>query len=214
MSLAGEWDALQANLPADWTTAQVELDMGDVEFARATAFLAPAQPRRSGTGSLRFIAARDGTGPSPSAVSRLLSRLESAGLSGRLSVVSSETAPAAAPAAAQRTLAQSWDDAVTTIPSDWSDLVGDIDLISSDYLDLAALQLAPINPRLLPNSLTLRFRCARTFGYGASPGMVRRSLERCDAKGIRGGVRVVRVLCDTRPVATQGPVWQIGGRTV
>src|SRR5581483_11288091 len=109
MSLAGEWDALQANLPEGWTTAQVELDVGEVEFERAASFLAPAQPRRSGAGALRFIAARDGTGTSPSAVRRLLARLEGAGLAGQLSVVSSETAPAAAPAVGDRTLAQSWD---------------------------------------------------------------------------------------------------------
>ena len=76
------------------------------------------------------------------------------------------------------------------------------------------MQLAPVNPRRVPPGATLRFRCAATFGYGASPGMVKRCLERCDEKGIRGTVRVVRVLCDTRPVATQGPVWHMGGRTV
>jgi hypothetical protein len=27
-------------------------------------------------------------------------------------------------------------------------------------------------------------------------------------------VRVVRVLSDTQPVATQGPVWNIGGKAV
>ena len=51
-------------------------------------------------------------------------------------------------------------------------------------------------------------------GYGASPGMVRRCLERCDEDGIAGRVHVLRALSDTRPVQTQGPVWQIAGRTV
>ena len=44
--------------------------------------------------------------------------------------------------------------------------------------------------------------------------MVRRCLERCDAAGITGRVEVLRVLSDTRPVGTQGPVWQIEGRMV
>src|SRR5207237_2277258 len=136
----------------------------------------------------------------PTAIRRLLARLDAARIAGTLSVVSSETAPPAAAPVAPKTLAQSWDDALATLPSDWSDLAGEIDLISSDYIDLAAIQLAPLNPRRLPQSQTLRFRCARQFGYGASPGMVRRCLERCDAKGIRGGVRIVRVLCDTKPV--------------
>ena len=44
--------------------------------------------------------------------------------------------------------------------------------------------------------------------------MVRRCLERCDDDNIRGRVEVLRVLSDTHPVGTQGPVWQIAGRMV
>ena len=134
------------------------------------------------------------------------------GSAARSAIVSSEAAGPRPPA--EPTLAESWDAALANIPSDWSDLVGEIELISSDYLDQAALQLAPINPRLTPPGTVLRFRCASKFGYGATPGMVRRCLERCDAKGIRGSVRITRALSDTKPVATQGPIWQIDGRTV
>jgi hypothetical protein len=213
VSLAAEWDRIQSGLPSDWVHGELEANVGEVEFERAASFLAPAQPYRTGAGILRVAVARDGSAPSPTSIRRMLARLDASGMDAKLTLVSSETA-SAAPRAEQKTLAQSWDDALTTVPADWSDLVGEIDLISSDYLDLGALQLAPINPRRLPQSLTLRFRSARIFGYGASPGMVRRCLERCDAKGIRGGVRVVRVLSDTKPVGTQGPVWQMDGRTV
>jgi hypothetical protein len=44
--------------------------------------------------------------------------------------------------------------------------------------------------------------------------MARRCFERLDADGIRGGVRVLWALSDTRPVQTQGPVWYSGGRSV
>jgi hypothetical protein len=44
--------------------------------------------------------------------------------------------------------------------------------------------------------------------------MVRRCLARLDEQGIRGTVRILRVLSDTQPVATQGPVWNIGGAAV
>jgi hypothetical protein len=44
--------------------------------------------------------------------------------------------------------------------------------------------------------------------------MVRRCLERLDAEGIRGEIRVLRALSDTRPVATQGPVWYVEGKAV
>jgi hypothetical protein len=108
----------------------------------------------------------------------------------------------------------SWDAALAALPADWSDLLGEITLASSDYVDRAALHMAPLNPRRVEASLRFQFRSASRFGYGASPGMVRRCFERCDADSIRGGVEVLRVLSDTDPVGTQGPVWQIAGRMV
>ena len=59
-----------------------------------------------------------------------------------------------------------------------------------------------------------RFRVAQTFGYGAAPQMVRRCLERLDEGGIRGEVRVLHALSDTKPWSTQGPVWYVGGKPV
>jgi hypothetical protein len=100
------------------------------------------------------------------------------------------------------------------LPPDWSDLLGEIELASSADLDRAALYLSPINPRRDGARVALRFRCARQAGYGASPEMVRRCLERCDGIGVVGTVRVLRALSDTHAVQTQGPVWQIAGQTV
>ena len=60
----------------------------------------------------------------------------------------------------------------------------------------------------------MRFRVAQTAGYGAAPGMVRRCFERCDGESIRGSVQVLRVISDSHLVATQGPVWLLGGKTV
>ena len=111
-------------------------------------------------------------------------------------------------------LPASWDAALATVPADWSDLLGEVELDSSDYLEPGALNMAPINPRRVGGTLRLQFRSASHFGYGASPGMVRRCLERCDAAGMTGRVTVLRVLSDTHPVGTQGPVWQIDGRMV
>ena len=61
---------------------------------------------------------------------------------------------------------------------------------------------------------SFRFRCARSFGYGASNQMVRRCLARLDEERIPGEVRILRALSDTHPVYTQGPVWRIGERSV
>jgi hypothetical protein len=44
--------------------------------------------------------------------------------------------------------------------------------------------------------------------------MAGRCFQRCDEHGITGTVETLRVLSDTDPVATQGPVWLVGGRVV
>jgi hypothetical protein len=44
--------------------------------------------------------------------------------------------------------------------------------------------------------------------------MVQRCLERLDTEDIRGDVRILRALSDSKPVATQGPVWYVGGKAV
>ena len=44
--------------------------------------------------------------------------------------------------------------------------------------------------------------------------MVRRCLQRLDDEGLRGHVRILRALADTKPYYTQGPVWYVDGRAV
>ena len=39
-------------------------------------------------------------------------------------------------------------------------------------------------------------------------------VERVDSAGIPGTVRVLRLMSDTHPVGTQGPVWYVGGKAV
>ena len=72
---------------------------------------------------------------------------------------------------------------------------------------------APTNPTRPGRALVLQFRAARRFGYGVSPGMARRCLERLDEEEVGGELRVLRVLSDTDGVATQGPVWRVGGKS-
>jgi hypothetical protein len=211
----GQWEELVlGELAAGWSEVQIRLTVEQAsETRRAATLLAPAQPFRGGLDTVSFRVARDGSGPSTESVRRLLLRLDAERLHGALAVVSSRAAPVALPIRPPDTLPESWAAALATLPGDWSDLLGEVELDSSDYVERAALQLCPINPRRVGEGSVLEFRSASSFGYGASPGMVRRCFERCDTDGIRGRVRVVRVLSDTRPVATQGPVWQIGGRT-
>ena len=93
-------------------------------------------------------------------------------------------------------------------------MLAELALRSSDHLERAALLIAPVNPTRDGKSLALRFRVARRFGYGVSAPMAGRCLERLDEEGIGAELRILRVLCDTDAVATQGPVWRVGGKAV
>jgi len=216
--LAGQWHGIERTLPEGWSEARLQLTVSDPTRAdRAAALLGPAQPYRSEPQVLRFSSSRRGAAPGPDGIRRLLRRLDGERIRGTLELVASgaatPTAEVERPQVERTTLPASWAAATAELPADWSDVHAEVELLSTDYLERAALLMAPMNP-LREGEASLRFRCARAFGYGASPQMVRRCLERCDAEEIRGSVRVLRVLCDTDPVGTQGPVWYVGGRTV
>lgn len=215
MRLAEQWNAIEQGLDPRWRDAQLELAIEDeTERSRVLALLAPAGPGRTGN-KIRFEATRSGAGVGPEAVRRLTRRIDEEGIGGMLALVSSHQAPPPV-APARASLAEDWDASIATLPADWSDLLCELALTSSDHVERGALLIAPINP--VPHSTGGRpgfqFRAAHTFGYGAAPGMVRRCLARLDEEGIPGELRVVRALSDTRPVGTQGPVWYVGGKAV
>ena len=213
MSLVGQWNEIERGLPQGWGDARLRLTLDDAgKCNRAAALMGPAQPYRSAPQQLRFFASRRGAAPGPDGLRRLLRRLDHAAIVGRLELVSVEAAPVP-PEVARPTLAASWDAQLEKLPPDWSDIYAEVELLSSDHLERGALLMAPLNPRRDGGKPAFRFRCARRFGYGASPEMVRRCFERCDAENIRGSTRILRVLSGTDPVQTQGPVWHIAGRT-
>jgi hypothetical protein len=213
-----QWRAIEQSLPADWGNARLKLEVADAaQAARAASLLAPANATRRGT-TLWIYVSKLGDGAVPDLVTRLFARLDAEAIDGRLELAGATEKPKAGPAAAsQRSaagLVVQWEAAVAELPEDWSDLWVELELGSSDYLDRGALLLAPVNPSRAGKRLAFRFRVARRFGYGASPEMTRRCFERLDAESIRGSVRILYALSDTKPVSTQGPVWYVGGRTV
>jgi hypothetical protein len=215
VALVEQWRAIADGLPEDWEAARLRLIVGERSRAeRAAALLGPANAGRHAD-VISFQAARRGGGPSAELVRRLLARLDAERISGLLELVGTDK-PAEAPVsvAARLALPEQWDRLVADLPDDWSDLYAEIELFSSDYLERGALLLAPVNPSRVKERLAYRFRVARRFGYGASPQMTRRCLERLDDESIRGTVEILRALSDTRPVYTQGPVWYVGGRAV
>jgi hypothetical protein len=214
MSLAGQWSALGSELPAGWSRVDLRLELRDRDAAsRAASLLGPAQPFRAEPAVLRLTVARDGTAVSPDNLRRLLRRVDDARIGGTLASVTTEQTPARA-ARDVAPLAESWERALAGLPSDWSDLLCELELQSTDYVERAAVLCIQMNPRRDGNRPTLQFRVARQAGYGVAPEMARRCLERCDEESIRGSVEVLRLLSDTKLVQTQGPVWIVAGRTV
>jgi hypothetical protein len=217
VSLVDRWREIARDLPEGWREADLQLTVdGAADRARATALLGSAGAARSGE-RIRLTTARGGGAASAEAIRRLLGRLDAEGIRGELELVDvreGDTERLEPVVDARRALAASWDAAVGDLPSDWSDLQAEVELRSSDHLERAALLMAPLNPLRDGSRRALRFRVARRFGYGASPGMARRCLERCDREGMVGAVQILRALSETDPVKTQGPVWYVGGRVV
>jgi hypothetical protein len=214
VSLVGQWHDLQSALPQGWTSASLRLELRDRGTAdRAAALLGPAQPYRAEPAVLRLSVALDGSATAPNGITRLLARIDVARLGGQLEVSGTGTEPARAEREITP-LVESWDAAVAGLPADWSDLYCELQLLSTDYIERAAVLCIQMNPLRDGDRAALRFRVAHTAGYGAAPGMVRRCLERCDDESIRGSVSVLRALSDSNLVGTQGPVWLLGGKTV
>jgi hypothetical protein len=217
VKLVDQWRRIEDDLPADWTdvTLDVEVETAS-DRPRAASLLGPANPGRVGD-ALRFQVRRGGGQASvgADAAKRLFGNMDVARVwsSLRLVAVSHEARTDEARPDATRPLAERWDAAVETLPPDWSDVHAELRLSSTDYVPRAALLCAPLNPTST-GRLALRFRAARVAGYGASPTMVRRCLERLDGEAIEGDLEILRVLSETRHVATQGPVWRVGGRAV
>jgi hypothetical protein len=209
--LVEQWNRIESGLDPRWSDVRLRLRVGAQKSRqRAAALLGPAGPGFAGD-AIRFYVARGGEGIGPEAARRLLGKIDAEGISGVLTVVSaSEAEPA--PAIARSTLEAEWQAALEVLPSDWSDLVAELELDSSADVDRAAVFCAPLNPIQSTRKPGFRFRCASSRGYGASSGMVGRCLARLDEADISGRVRLTRVLSDVHPVGTQGATFLVGRR--
>jgi len=211
--LAEQWEEIRDGLPQGWRSVSLVLAVDEgADADRAALVLGPAAPVRDGS-AFRLEAVRSGAvGVGAEFLRRVLRRLDDDGISGQLeAVVASETEEAQEESGS---LAGQWERLVEALPEDWSHALVSLELGSSDYRDRAALLLSPANPTAGKDPRSLGFRTARRVGYGISPGMAQRALERLDAESIAGSVAILHVVSESRPVATQGPVWRLGGRAV
>jgi hypothetical protein len=213
MGLVEQWRRIRSELPEEWGEAKLNLSVErDEQRPRAAALLGPAGPGRLGD-DLRVSVHRAGGGIGPDQADKLLGKLDAERIRGELSLVTVGEREQRREAPREQ-LAEVWGRTLETLPADWSDLLCELELASSDHLPRAALLTAPLNPTRVPGLSTFRFRVARRFGYGASPEMTRRCLERLDSERTAATLKVLRVLSDTHNVATQGPVWRIAGKAV
>ena len=212
MPLAERWNQVERGLDPRWTDATLSLAIADdAARSRAAALLGPAGP---GVGNrlIRFTVSTRGTGIGPEAARRLLRRIDGEGIVGRLELVETRGLRPEPEEEVARSLAVEWQKALEALPSNWSDVVAELELHSSADVDRAAVLCAPINPIQSTGRPGFRFRCASSHGYGASAGMVGRCLERLDEAGITGRVRITRALSDVNPVGTQGATFDVGRR--
>jgi len=210
--LAERWNQVERGLDPRWTEATLSLAINDdTARSRAAALLGPAGP---GVGNrlIRFTVSTRGTGIGPEAARRLLRRIDGEGIVGRLELVETRGLRPEPEEEVARSLGVEWRKALEALPSDWSDVVAELELHSSADVDRAAVLCAPINPIQSTGRPGFRFRCASSHGYGASAGMVGRCLERLDEAGITGRVRITRALSDENPVGTQGATFDVGRR--
>ena len=221
MKLAEQWSEIQARLGRGWETASLVLTLEDpADAERAALVLGPAAPVRRGS-ELRLEVGRRPrpVGTSADVLGRVLARLDRDGVRGLLELAATEATPEGGAEAVSDSNgepggAAEWRAIVAALPSDWSHALVLLELRSSDFVDRAALLMSPLNPQLVDGRSTLRFRVARRVGYGASVGMTERCLERLAAERITGRVAIQQVVSEARPVATQGPVWRVGGRSL
>jgi hypothetical protein len=216
MRVVDQFRDLESRLPADWADVRLVLTVEDpAKSERAAALLGPLGPGRAKNRVQLTVPRKGGR---VDLLRRLLARIDGERIRGQLELVTySAAAPELPPVdtrAAWPPLEDAWLAAVSALPDDWSDVNAEVELDSSANLERGALLLAPVNPDRPGGGLVFRFRVARTFGYGASPEMTRRCLQRLDEDGIKGRTRIMWALSDTKAVATQGPVWYLGGRAI
>jgi hypothetical protein len=209
--LVERWNRVEGGLDPSWTEVTLSLAIHDnAARSRAAALLGPAGPGVSAK-EIHFRVSTQGDGIGPEAARRFLRRIDQEGIRGRLELVATREARPE-PVETRPALAAEWQAALDVLPSDWSDVVAELELDSSADIDRAAVLCAPINPGQLTERTGFRFRCASAQGYGASAGMAGRCLARLDEAGITGRIRITRALSDVQPLGTQGANFLVGRR--
>ena len=105
------------------------------------------------------------------------------------------------------TLQAQWNEILALEPDDWSHLALQLELDDPERMEEAVLLACSLNPWHGETFRTgsIRFRAARTSGYGANWELVGAMLRRLDEVGIGGRLTVLQSRDAVRLVGTQGP---------
>ncbi len=222
MKLVDQWHAMEAELPARWDVVRLTLTTEQPsDLPRAAQVLGSINVGRVDDKLMFHV--RSSAGPQGrQTATRLFDRLDRDRIWCHIEQspeqppvqVFPEAAAGAGGGRRSGSVVESWDRATASLPSDWTDLLCELEIDSSTLLARSALLCAPLNPARSGSRLVFTFRCSGRSGYGASASMTRRCFERLDDEGIVGAASVLRVLSDTDNVDTQGPVWLVGGKTL
>jgi hypothetical protein len=107
-------------------------------------------------------------------------------------------------------LADQWQSILGGEAPDWSHLGLELRLADGDRTEETVVAIGPLNPWRRDDDYRegiLRFRAARTAGYGAAAQLVAERLRLLDSRGIEGALRVIRAVDAARLVSTQGPTF-------
>jgi hypothetical protein len=220
MKLVDQWRTIEDDLPSGWEDVKLTLTTEQPgDLPRAAQVLGSINVGKVGS-TLVFHVLRAGGTQGPQAAKHLFERLDHDRTWCYLEQSQVQVAEAASvvttieSTSVTISVAEGWKAALSPLPTDWTDLLCELELVSSDDLDRTALLCAPLNLTRDAPRLIFTFRCSGRSGYGASRSMVRRCFVRLDDNGITAAIRVLRVLSDTDNVGTQGPVWLVGGKTL
>jgi len=113
-----------------------------------------------------------------------------------------------------QTLVAAWDELLTGLGEDWSDLLVELELRPDEPYQPVALIASPLNPEHCDKRSAFRFRVGHDAGYGASTSTARHCLELLDRQAIEGHLHLSEALSQQRLSGTQGPVWRLEGRSL
>ena len=193
MKLVDQWHAMEADFPHDWEDVRLTLTTEQPsDLPRAAQVLGSINVGR--VGDALVFQVRSSAGPQGKQTAmRLFERLDRDRIWCHLEqsdvqvpVIRERRRAAVTHRDRAASVAESWDRALDPLPSDWTDLLCELEIESSTLLPRAALLCAPLNPARSGSRLVFTFRCSGRSGYGVSPSMARRCFERLDNEGIVG----------------------------